>query len=428
MTGRKSPCPPDARAPADYTKRLRGQVTQARHANHAEDAFRELIIGAYVYSYNLTVYPDYLDKQLRLLARRERFGDAETSLAGRWQVAEDGFIYVGPSGRSGRFSRELPPDVAAADVIKMPDVTVAVPGRQRTCAILEVLSTERDIPASLWDYVATSRLLAANALETTTPGKREQTYQAWRASLVESYMGGVGVIDSEPELTRLGGLLSVAVRAMVDAYQSLQVDSVVVRNAIMLWELYRAIIDLGNVDPSGKYQSPADHIAGTGLGPVGSADGEAVLDALRVTWRDGLGQAIVMAADRCRDRADELIEAALDGGGALEFLVALHGAVPEALASSRLFVVLSELDGRQTERWSRNATAAEEKHVRLLNAIARSIRLREEPEISTDRAMLEEIRAEQGEAAVEDAVSQLIELEYFYPRYLRTALIEGRPF
>jgi hypothetical protein len=422
------PCPPDARPPADYVERLRADVARARRAGEAGDVIRELVIGAYVYGHALTSYPGHLDKTLLLMARMERHERDGTSLKGRWQAGEEGYVYISPSGRSGRFSRELPAGVDPAAVVPMPEASVAVPGRQRVCAILQVLSTEADIPPSLANYVAQARIVAANALETTTPGRREETYQAWRSSVVESYMDGIGVGEADPGLTRLGGLLGVAVRATLDAYRSLQVDAVVVRNAIILWELYQAIIDLGNVDPTGKRESPADHIAGTGLGPVGSADGEAVLHALGAAWRDGLGQAIVMAAERIRDRADELIEAALDGGGALEFLVALHGAVPAALASSRLYAMLSELDTERTERWSRSATAAEEKHVRLLNAIARSVRLREEPLITEDRKMLEELRAEGGEVAVEDAVTQLIELEYLYPRSLRTALIEGRPF
>ena len=151
------------------TWRVRARRAMSKRAS------RKLVVAAFSYALNLTVGPDFLDGGLRNMARVEHHFRQGTPLIGRWHSTGAGYIYVNETGTAGRSSRTAPDDIDPATVIPPPSINLAVPGRARLCAILEVLAAEQ-IPPSFAGAVEAGMTAARSAIEASGAGQMDDVW------------------------------------------------------------------------------------------------------------------------------------------------------------------------------------------------------------------------------------------------------------
>jgi len=141
--------------------------------------------------------------------------------------------------------------------------------------------------------------------------------------------------------------------------------------------------------------------------------------------RDGFADLVAAQAADYLERGERAIAQALDSGPDDDFTAPLYAATLDLFAARQLYAALAlhtANDPNRLRLYRKSADHAEEKCVRANNALFVALQNRNGCKLAEHRQRLQQARAGGGAAAVDDVVFELIEMAYFYPRWMAARL------
>lgn len=336
-------------------------------------------------------------------------GPAEGKYIFRRGPQGEGYIYVRPGGMGGAYLTELPPGVPPEDVIRdESDAPNGTPLQDRLRAILDTLSGSAD-PQAADLSIAVSRILDACRSEHEEEWFNKIKAHGWTAVLSMPAESPEAVVGRAEEFLTGVSKLAWDMRAQPVAGAKMTAG-------LMIFEklpLARAAAAQTTDERARVLHCSVGYIAAPSDVPL------PVVSAglCQRTIREG-GEDIVRAiADEFKEYGDCRIEDGLDGGIA-GFYPPLFEAIGHEVAARIMCSAAAELtsDPDELRRWRKPGVNAEERCIRIANSLTVAVLNLDGTHLGEDRALIREIRRQDGDIAALVRARELVENLLYYPR------------
>jgi hypothetical protein len=180
----------------------------------------------------------------------------------------------------------------------------------------------------------------------------------------------------------------------------------------------------------GKTAAAVIRYLALGCGPGGVTNPSALLHGMAAKMaRERLDEVAAGIAERHRVQADRLIDEAIAAPSRDKHGDALYRAGLYFFVANRIFKGLTEgVTGRGLDdlkrSYAKNADAAEERQVRVSNALLVRLQDRAGLRLWEHRGQIAAAREQGGDGAANDMLDDMIDSQYFYPRSFESALVD----
>lgn len=332
---------------------------------------------------------------------------AEQREPGHWYRSPNGFIYI-DERLNGQFVKELPPEVDPVSVIDVP-----YEGARRVLDVMAALITA--MPAELQPRF----LMILENLKRTSAEDHE-------LELTRQFQ-----VDLFARLTRPAEEVLAFLHQRREFYQLQGVFegfacSLDVSGAVLIEALAREVLAA-----PGNGRRIVNMLAAPGAPTMDWLAGGMVWDC----FAHGLGDAALRALARLSEEGNEMVDAAREGVFPVEqpemllpmYYFSMLGAAPyfrAVMVGYETAATVPALPEETRRLYATRANAAEEKLVRISDAISFSVRDLERDEKQVYRAEVQKLLAEGEEDKADDLVMTVIDLSMYLPRSFREYLTQ----
>ena len=362
-------------------------------------------------------------------------------LVGRWCCCRwgqrVGYMFVSEHG-AGRYRREPPPDVPPEALVPVPvdpDARPAVELLAELTELVDLLSSGSRVTiegsgetvelagsGDVERVLGNLKMYLSGVWGAISPGYDERVVRAGALRLREALLSGEGRPACRDELLRVAG--------EVLHLRAVQAATAPLAGWFLVWrDVCRAVEEHFGA----RHDSPRaalEMVRYVGFGAAGAIVDPTALTAMTVQKlsREGLAAIAADLADGYLRMGERYIGEALDADSVEVFGGTLYASALFLYAALQIFRALSEDPGRVPSAYeARAANVAEEKLVRVAMSFENAVANRAGARLRDHRLRVREARRSGGAEAEEQALFELIDMKYYYPRCFRERLLNGGP-
>ncbi len=371
-------------------------------------------------------------------AFREREA-ASGPLAGRWCCCRwgprVGYLFISEHG-AGRYRREPPPDLDPAALVTVTVDPEARPATELLAELTELvdllssgsrvkiegsgetveLAGSRDVGR----IVENLKLYLAGVWGAISPGYNERVVRAGGLRLRETLLSGEGRAACRDELLRVAG--------EVLHLRAVQAADAPLAGWFLVWRDVCRAVEERFAARHDRSRAALEMVRYLGFGAAGAIVDPDVLTAMTVhkLSREGLAGIAAELADGYLRMGERYICKALEADSIEVFGGTLYASALFLYTALQIFRALCEDPARTPSDYeARAANVAEEKLVRVAMSFENAVANRTGARLRDHRLRVREARRSGGAEAEEQALFELIDMKYYYPRCFRERLLEA---
>ncbi len=378
------------------------------------------------------------------LATTAAFREKEAAagpLAGRWCCCRwgqrVGYMFISEHG-AGRYRREPPPDVEPETLVTVavdPEARPAIELLAELTELVDLLSSGSRVTiegsgetveltgsGDVRRTLENLKLYLAGVWGAISPGYNERVVRAGALRLREALLSGEGRSACRDELLRVAG--------EVLHLRAVQAADAPLAGWFLIWRDVGRAVEEHFAARHDDSRAALEMVRYIGFGAAGAIVEPAALTAMMVQKlsREGLAGVAADLADGYLRMGERYISKALDADSLEMFGGTLYASALFLYAALQVFRALAEDPTRTPAAYeAKAANVAEEKLVRVTMSFENAVANRTGARLRDHRQRVREARRSGGADAEEQALFELIDMKYYYPRCFRERLLDGGP-